>query len=269
MFTSDKPKYQVGDTATLQLPESKEGRALLTIENGTAILDARWIDFSKDSNRVTVPITAAMAPNVYASVTLIQPHSRSNDRPLRLYGVIPLFVSDPQTVLTPIVTAAKEWRPESAGLIEVSERNQRPMTYTLAVVDEGLLDLTSFKTPNLHETFYQREALGVSSWDLYDEVAGADSAQLERLLAIGGSDGVVKNSDERKTRFPPVVSFLGPFQLQAGEKRRHSVQLPQYIGAVRVMVVAGLARCLRLGRQIGVRAPAADAVADLAARARP
>jgi alpha-2-macroglobulin len=239
IFTADKPKYQVGDTATLQLPESKEGRALLTIENGSAILDARWIDFSKDSNRVKVPITAAMAPNVYASVTLIQPHARSNDRPLRLYGVIPLFVSDPQTVLTPVIDVAKEWRPESAGVIEVSERNQRPMTYTLAVVDEGLLDLTSFKTPNLHERFYQREALGVSSWDLFDEVAGANSAQLERLLAIGGSDGPVKNSDERKTRFPPVVTFIGPFQMKGGEKQRHTVQLPQYIGAVRVMVVAG------------------------------
>jgi len=148
-------------------------------------------------------------------------------------------VSDPQTVLTPLIDVAKEWRPESAGIIEVSERNQRPMTYTLAVVDEGLLDLTSFKTPNLHDRFYQREALGVSSWDLFDDVAGADSAQLERLLAIGGSDGAVKNSDERKTRFPPVVSFLGPFQLKGGEKQRHTVQLPQYIGAVRVMVVAG------------------------------
>ena len=241
VFTADKPKYQVGDTATLQLPESKEGRALLTIENGTAILDARWIDFSKDTNRVKVPITAAMSPNVYASVTLIQPHARSNDRPLRLYGVIPLFVSDPQTVLTPLVNVPKEWQPETTGIVEVSERNQRPMTYTLAVVDEGLLDLTSFKTPSLHEQFYQREALGVSSWDLYDDVAGADSARLERLLAIGGSDGPVKNSDERKTRFPPVVTFLGPFQLKAGEKQRHEVKLPQYIGAVRVMVVAGQA----------------------------
>lgn len=241
VFTADKPKYQVGDTATLQLPESKEGRALLTLESGTSILDARWIDFSKDSNRVKVPITAAMAPNVYASVTLIQPHARSNDRPLRLYGVIPLFVSDPQTVLTPVIDVAKEWRPESAGVIEVSERKQRPMTYTLAVVDEGLLDLTSFKTPNLHDRFYQREALGVGSWDLFDDVAGAESAKLERLLAIGGSDSPVQNSDERKTRFPPVVSFLGPFQLKAGEKQKQTVKLPQYIGAVRVMVIAGQA----------------------------
>ena len=239
VFTADKEKYVPGDTATLQLPPSKEGRALLTIENGTAILDARWIDFAKDSNRVQVPITATMAPNVYASVTLIQPHARSNDRPLRLYGVIPLFVSDPQTVLTPVVDVPKEWKPESTATIEVSERNKRAMTYTLAVVDEGLLDLTSFKTPRLHDEFYKREALGVSSWDLFDDVAGAYSAEMQRLLALGGSDVLVKSSDERKTRFPPVVTYLGPFELKGGERRKHTVQLPQYVGAVRVMLVAG------------------------------
>lgn len=239
VFTADKERYTVGETATIQLPETKEGRALFTLESGTSILEARWLDFAKDSNRVTVPITREMAPNVYASVTLIQPHGKANDRPIRLYGVIPLHVTDPETSLAPVIEAATEWKPESTGVVEVSERKQRAMTYTLAVVDEGLLDLTSFKTPNLHAEFYKREALGVSTWDLFDEVAGAYGAELERLLALGGSDVVVKNADERKTRFPPVVRFSGPFQLKAGEKKRHEIQLPQYVGAVRVMVVAG------------------------------
>ena len=60
------------------------------------------------------------------------------------------------------------------------------MDYTLAVVDEGLLGLTNFRTPNLHAEFYKREALGVSTWDLFDEVAGAYGGQLDRLLALGG-----------------------------------------------------------------------------------
>jgi uncharacterized protein YfaS (alpha-2-macroglobulin family) len=47
------------------------------------------------------------------------------------------------------------------------------------------------------------------------------------------------NPDEAKSRFPPVVKFLGPFALKAGEKRQHDIVLPQYVGAVRVMLVAG------------------------------
>jgi alpha-2-macroglobulin len=122
----------------------------------------------------------------------------------------------------------------------VSEAAGRPMTYTVAIVDEGLLGLTNFKTPQLHDHFYQKEALGIATWDLFDEVVGAYGAELERLLALGGGDEVTPGDDgDRRRRFPPVVKFLGPFQLAPGENRLHQLTLPQYVGAVRLMVVAG------------------------------
>jgi uncharacterized protein YfaS (alpha-2-macroglobulin family) len=240
-LTADKEEYRVGDTAVVQLPEASQGRALLTLETGSRVLEHRWLEAKPKQNRVSIPITADMAPNVYVAVTLVQPHAdKGNDRPIRLYGVIPLKVSDPTTRLTPVITTAAEWKPQSKSTIEVSEATGRPMHYTLAVVDEGLLGLTGFKTPNLHTEFYKREALGVATWDLFDEVAGAYGGQLDRLLALGGSDASQPvNPDEAKSRFPPVVRFIGPFALEAGAKRRHEITLPQYVGAVRVMLVAG------------------------------
>jgi hypothetical protein len=231
----------VGETATLRLPESAQGRALVTVENGTAILESRWLEPRPGQTKFQIPVTAAMTPNVYVSVTLVQPHAgRSNDRPLRLYGVVPLLVSDPATRLAPRLKTADEWKPATKSAVEISEAQGRAMTYTLAVVDEGLLSLTNFRTPDLHAEFYRREALGVATWDLYDSVAGAYAAQLERLLALGGSDAApLGQADEKKSRFPPVVRFLGPFQLQAGARARHEIDLPQYVGAVRVMLVAG------------------------------
>jgi uncharacterized protein YfaS (alpha-2-macroglobulin family) len=240
-ITADRPKYAVGETATIQLPQSAQGRALVTIENGTDILDSRWIEPKPGNTRFTVPVTAAMTPNVYVAVTLVQPHAnRNNDRPIRLYGVIPLEVTDPRTHLSPSINSADEWKPESRGVVEVSEAGGRAMTYTLAVVDEGLLTLTSFKTPNPYDYFFKKEALGITTWDLFDDVAGAYSAELERLLALGGSDAAAQtNPDEARSRFPPVVRVLGPFHLQAGAKGSHQIDIPRYIGAVRVMVVAG------------------------------
>ena len=241
MISSDKAEYKVGDTATVQLPESAQGRALMTLENGTSVLEARWIEAKPGANRIPIPITTGMAPNIYVAVTMVQPHAgKDNDRPIRLYGVIPLKVTDPSTKLTPVVASAAEWAPKSKATVTVSETSGRAMEYTLAIVDEGLLGLTNFKTPNLRDAFYQREALGVSTWDLFDEVAGAYGGELDRLLALGGSDAAKPtNPDEGKSRFPPVVKFLGPFSLKAGEKRPHTVTLPEYVGAVRVMVVAG------------------------------
>ena len=240
-FFSDKSSYAVGETAVLQLPDASQGRGLMTVENGSRVLEKRWIDFTKGKTKFELPITAEMTPNVYVSVALLQPHAgKDNDRPLRLYGVIPLRVTDPDTVLQPVVKAPEEWRPLSEAAVTVSETKGRPMTYTLAIVDEGLLGLTGYSTPDPHDYFYRKEALGVKTWDLFDLVVGAYSANLERLLALGGSDALEGKDDNQETRrFPPVVRFLGPFTLGKGESKTHKVDLPQYIGQVRAMVVAG------------------------------
>ena len=113
------------------------------------------------------------------------------------------------------------------------------MTYTLAVVDEGLLGLTRFETPNPWNHFYAREALAVRTWDLYDDVVGAYGAAMERMLAIGGDEAGVSAKGRRANRFPPMVRFLGPFRLGAKATGTHKIEIPQYVGAVRVMVVAG------------------------------
>ena len=62
MLTSDKQEYRVGETAIVQLPEASQGRALLTLESGSAILEQRWLEAKPGANRVSIPITAGMAP---------------------------------------------------------------------------------------------------------------------------------------------------------------------------------------------------------------
>jgi len=257
---SDKKAYTVGETAIIQIPAATQGRALLTIETGSSILDQRWIDLAsatpvspiaasdtgaaakaQSKIQVKVPITEAMSPNAYVHVSLLQPHkSKKNDRPIRLYGIIPLEVADPATYLKPVIKVAEEWKPESKQKITVSESTGKAMNYTLAIVDEGLLGLTAFKTPNLHKHFYSKEALGIKTWDLFDDVIGAYGGKLDRMLALGGGEEAeTDNEDSKKRRFPPVVKFMGPFHLEAGETADHEVTLPPYLGAVRVMLVAG------------------------------
>jgi len=239
-FFSDKTSYQVGDTAVITLPDASEGRGLLTLENGSRLLEHRWIKFTPGKTKIEIPITGAMTPNVYTSISLLQPHEKNNDLPLRLYGVLSLNVTDPKTVLNPIITAPNEWAPRQKVTVKIAEAQGRPFTYTLAVVDEGLLGLTGYKTPDLHKIFYKKEALGVKTWDLFDDVVGAYGAERGRLLAIGGSDALdslEKESDAR--RFPPVVEVLGPFALARGETQTKTISLPAYLGQVRVMVVAG------------------------------
>jgi alpha-2-macroglobulin len=241
MLTTDKEKYQVGDTAIVKLPKSIQGRVLLSIENGSRVVEHRWLDLKPNQTDVQLPITSAMAPNAYVNMVLLLPHqARKSDAPMRLYGIVPLLVEDPTTHLNPLIELPEKVRPESTFSVKVSEKTGREMTYTLAMVDEGLLGLTGFNAPDPHENFYRREALGVSTWDMFDSVVGAYGASLERILAIGGSDAAQDAERKRRERrFPPIVKFLGAFTLAAGEIRNHEITLPPYMGSVRVMLVAG------------------------------
>jgi len=239
-FASDKEKYEVGETVKIQVPAGNSGRALVSIENGTGVLESFWREVESGDNTFEFEATAEMAPTVYANVSLVQPHAQvENDLPIRMYGVIPITVEDPETILQPVLNMPDELEPEQTVTIEVSESNRKPMAYTIAMVDEGLLGLTNFQTPNPHAAFYAREALGVKTWDVYDYVLGAYGGELERILSIGGDAAINRpDSDDSANRFKPVVKHLGPFFLKKGQKAKHEITIPNYVGAVRTMVVA-------------------------------
>ncbi|WP_214226533.1 MG2 domain-containing protein [Pedobacter sp. B4-66] len=240
-FTANKTKFNVGEDVVLTIPSGKGGRALISIENGSRVLKTFWTETKPGQTQFTFKAEKNMAPNVFAVVTLLQPHAQTvNDLPIRMYGAIPLLIEDPETILKPVIKMADKIKPETENSITVAEQNGKAMTYTIAIVDEGLLDLTRFKTPDPHSAFYAREGLGVKTWDLFDYVLGAWGGNLERILSIGGDGSINKNLNPAKAnRFVPVVKYLGPFALGKGESKTHKFTLPQYIGAVRAMVVAG------------------------------
>ncbi len=240
VFSADKEKYSLGEEAIITFPSDRGGRALLSIENGSEVLSQQWIETTAKETTAKIPVTAEMAPNAYINISLLQPHGQvANDLPIRLYGVVPLLVENPATYLNPELQMPDVIRPETSFDVKVSESNNKPMTYTLAIVDEGLLDLTRFRTPNIHGAFYARQALGVKTFDIFDDVMGAYSISVDNIYEIGGG-GVGEGSKNRKAqRFKPVVNYLGPFTLKAGEKASHTINMPNYVGSVRTMLVAG------------------------------
>ncbi|MEM9887179.1 MAG: alpha-2-macroglobulin family protein, partial [Bacteroidota bacterium] len=238
-FSTDKDKYQVGETVQLSVPASANGYAFVSVEDGTKVLNSFWKNTKAGDNIIEIKTTPDMAPNVYAHISLMQPHAQqNNDLPIRMYGIASIMVENPKTILQPQIAMPNELQPEQTFTVEVSETNNQPMAYTIAVVDDGLLDLTNFKTPNPHAAFYAKEALGVQTWDVYDQVIGGYGGELERILSIGGDGEVEVNAEkDQANRFQPVVMHLGPFYLRKG-KAKHEIKMPNYIGSVRTMVVA-------------------------------
>lgn len=241
-FSSDKDKYEVGEDVTLTIPSSTSSKVLVSLETGSRIISTAWIDGKEGSTDYTFKTNGEMSPNIFANVMHVQAHGQTeNDLPIRMYGVIPIEVQDPSTILKPIVKLPEELKPETEATIQVSEGNNNAMTYTVAVVDEGLLDLTNFKTPKPHDLFYAREALGIKTWDMFGFVSDVYAGSLSRILAIGG-DGELNASENplnEANRFKPMVRFLGPFYLEKGKTNSHQIKIPNYVGSVRTMVIAG------------------------------
>jgi len=241
-LTTHKKKYNVGDTVLISLPTPANSNMLISLESNDRIIKTWWQKTSAQESVIKFVADNTMAPNIYATITVIQPFGVNvNDLPVRMYGVVPIMVEDPTTVLNPVLNVPDEIRPNSKYTIKVSEQNNKKMTYTIAIVDDGLLDLTKFSTPDPHKKFYAKQALALRTYDMFEYVMTAFKGNITRTFAVGGSDSEDDNQPEKKkaNRFKPVVTFLGPFTIEADATAEHEVLMTNYVGSVRIMLVAG------------------------------
>ena len=104
MFSSDKKKYNIGEKAKISFLSSNGGRALISLENGSRVINMFWVKTTEKETSFEFKVSDEMVPNIYVNITLIQPHKQTvNDLPIRLYGVIPLFVEDEATHIKPVI----------------------------------------------------------------------------------------------------------------------------------------------------------------------
>lgn len=238
-LSTNNKEYEVGEDVVVSFPSSKGGRAIVSVCNGSSVLMTECHNCSSETTTVKIKTTEDMRPNAYIQVFEVQPYEQTlNDMPIRLFGIAPITVSSAKSVISPVIKVADEVRPETDVEVVVSEKDGRKMAYTLAIVDEGLLDLTHFQTPNAWRSFNAREALGVRFWDMYSLVAGAFGGRIEQMFSVGGDDFLNNGANSAVNRFTPMVHFSGPFVLDGG-KKKHTIHFPNYSGRVRVMVVAG------------------------------
>lgn len=245
LLKSDSEKYNPGDVAKVVAETPTKGRALLSIEKGNKVLKTQWVELKGNETVFDIQITEDMVPNAYAVVTVIQPHSQTtNDRPMRMFGLLPLMVEQSGTRLDIQIDAPDELAPHQKFEVGIQVADGEQVQYTVAVVDEGLLDLTNFKTPDPWAYYYRKEALMVYSYDLFDQIIGANWGDIYKKFSIGGGfwDGEMDLTSPVKTRrFKPVCMFSGPHLTSPKGKGTVEFTMPEYIGSVRIMVVASKA----------------------------
>jgi len=248
ILKSNKKIYSPGEDALISFEKPKKGTILVTVEKGNKILNSfvYHSDDNKIDDGVKVAITDKMLPNVYLSVSIIQPHSQTiNDRPIRIYGTIPLMVEQPLTHHNINIKSDKEFHTGRDFTVEIQTNDKKETQFTIAIVDEGLLDLTGFKSPNPWKYFFKKQKSGIFTYDLFNSVIGANKGDIYKLFSVGGEMAMTEDGfrssqlgPKKAQRFKPVAMFKGPLKTDRNGYKKLSFKMPDYIGAVRIMVVA-------------------------------
>lgn len=263
---TDKKKYQVGEKAKVTFEGQSGNRALITVTKSGKILERYWKDINELKNSVDIDVKENMFPNAYVTVALFQNYGNSeNDRPIRLYGAVPIMVEDGNKKLDITLDTPDELHPNETFKVKVKNREQGKVDYTLSVVDEGLLGITGFKTPNPYSYFYSKEGLEVKAYDNYSEIIGTTFGLVHQILTPGG-DEFVRSINmaaklnslgfEQAERFKPLSIFKGVLSTDENGEGEVEITLPNYNGAVRVMVTGAKGEKYGMAeKRVEVKAP--------------
>ncbi|EAL3939574.1 alpha-2-macroglobulin [Campylobacter lari] len=241
---SDKKEYNPNDIAVVEFESVKGAKAIVTLNDNTKVLKRFIINTHEDTTKVEIPILKEYTPNVYVSVILLQDYNQyTNDRALRLFGVLALKVADEQSKIKLDIKAPSKVLPKQDFEVEIQSENKQKYTYTIAIVDEGLLDVNAFKTPDIWEYFYQKIRFNMSIYDTYDKIIAKNTSDIAKVLTTGGdvllsSRAEKSKNDEKVRRFKPVVLFQEPMQSDENGYAKVKFNMPSYSGSLRVMVVA-------------------------------
>ena len=231
----DKETYKVGDQAKVLLTTPFEGKLLVTVERDK-VMEHFYVNTDKKAKEVTFEVTAAMIPNIYVSATLIRPMS-DRSVPLNVaHGYAPATVEEPANNMAVKIETKESTRSKTKHNIRVTTAPNA--TVSIAVVDEGILQLKNYKTPSPHGFFYQKRALQVESFDIYpfifpEVMAGS--------LLSGGGDAY--NLGKRVNPFTSkrvklVSKWSGLLKANGSGVVDYAVNIPQFSGDLRVMAVA-------------------------------
>lgn len=242
----ERPRHTVGETAMLKIRSPFPGKLLLVLESEKELY--RMVLPMKETEAIIpVPVMDSMPPNAYCSAWVIRPVEEGGRWGAhRAYGVIPLLIDRTDSKLNVAITAAGKILPKSEMpvSIAVTNANGAPVRgeVTLMLVDEGLLSLTNFKTPDPFSFFTAKRAMMGRAYDLYNYLMPLSSRAPIRLQAGGGAADEASRLSPMTRKLELLSIFLGSITTNNEGVAETTLKLPEYSGRGRLMAIAATKR---------------------------
>ena len=238
--TADKEKYQAGDRAVISLKPPVAGKALVVIASDRVHL-TRLIDVPAEGADVTFTVDASWGTGAYAMATLYHP-LKDNDGgervPARAIGLAWLNIDTADRQLALTIDAPDVVRPRTGIDVPVKVANAKPgekINVVLAAVDEGILQLTDFKSPAPYDYFFGKRRLGVDIRDDYGRLIAAEDGPVGPIREGGDSFG-----GRGLTTVPTrtIALFSGVLSADRNGEVVAHLDIPDFAGELRLMATA-------------------------------
>lgn len=231
----DKKSYYAGESVKAHFRTPFSGTMLVTMETDH-VISYQYVDVSNRDAGIDLKLAGEHVPNVYITATLIKPHELS-DIPLTVaHGFKNVMVEEKNRKIPVDIVAAKSVRSKTHQKVKVKAA---PGSYvTLSAVDNGVLQITDFKTPDPYNYFYQKKALQVNAFDLYPLLF----AEVRPTLSSTGGDGELdmnKRVNPMPAKRVKVVSYWSGIKKANGNgDAEFEFDIPQFSGELRLMAVS-------------------------------
>jgi uncharacterized protein YfaS (alpha-2-macroglobulin family) len=244
----DKTRYAVGDVATIMFASPfTNADAWITVER-EGLIEQRRARITAGATTLKFPITEAYAPNAFVSIIVARGRSAKPGplddpgRPTIRVGYAELRVTPEVKRLTVALEPLQaEYLPGDSARVNVRVRDAQSRgvrsEVTLWAVDEGVLALTGYKTPDPIDLIYHERGLGMHLASNMAAVA-PQIPEGEKGQREAGGGGGAAGADVLRSKFQTTAFFLGSVITDAQGNVTAAAKLPDNLTTFRLMAVA-------------------------------
>jgi alpha-2-macroglobulin len=231
----DKSSYFNGESVRALFKAPFDGRMLITLETDK-LISYQWVNVEKRSASIELKLTADAVPNAYITATLIKPHGISEIPLTVAHGFQNIAVEEKSRKIPVEILANLKVRSRTQQQVKIKAAPNSLVT--LAAVDNGVLQVSDFKTPDPYGYFYARRALDVTDYDIYPLLL----PELKATLSSTGGDSetdMTKRTNPMPAKRIKILSYWSGIKKTDGNGEAvFQVDIPQFSGEVRLMAVS-------------------------------
>ncbi len=240
-----------GDVVKAFIKAPFAGKALVAVAR-EGVLYTETIDLPEDGAEIEIKTQKDWGPGAYLMVTAFRPDlSTPSLLPSRAMGLRWFSLDKAMRAVTLELDVPGIARPKSTITVPLKISDPalvgQPLNVTLAAVDEGILQLTQFETPDAIGHYLAQRRLGLGIRDLYGYLIPPAEGSVGALQTGGDRarmalDEIMVSAQKRQDVLPErstkaVALFLNTAQIGADGTGSVELELPDFVGRLRLMAV--------------------------------